>query len=119
MERTIEHEHRVRIGASYRDIFRTRNGSLRRFEIAAVCYSTHTWSGFILQNYVTYFFKSAGLPTADAYKLSLGCYAISFVATCCCFAYAVSPLCEQRTARCLTCRTGSAEDSRSSQATSS
>ncbi|KAI0022707.1 general substrate transporter [Xylariomycetidae sp. FL0641] len=85
MRRTVEIEHGARIGASYPQCFNRHNGSLRRLEICALGYSTHTWGGFILQNYVTYFFTSAGLETTDSYKLSLGCYGIAFVTTSICF----------------------------------
>ncbi|KAH8901086.1 general substrate transporter [Thozetella sp. PMI_491] len=85
MRRTVEFERVSRIGASYSQCFNKGNGSLRRLEICALGYSTHTWGGFILQNYVTYFFTSAGLATTDSYKLSLGCYGIAFVGTTLCF----------------------------------
>lgn len=57
MRRTVDFECATRIGASYQQCFNYKNGSLRRLEISAVGYSTHTWAGFILQNYVTYFCK--------------------------------------------------------------
>jgi len=104
MHRTVEFERATRIGASYPQCFNQKNGSLRRLEICALGYSSHTWGGFILQNYVTYFCEftpttlglyyeltcfpevtSAGLPTTSSYKLSLGCYGIAFVGTALCF----------------------------------
>ena len=55
MRRTVDIEKMNRIGASYLQCFNAKNGSLRRLEICSIGYSTHTWGGFILQNYVTYF----------------------------------------------------------------
>lgn len=59
MHRTVEFERATRIGASYPQCFNRKNGSLRRLEICALGYSSHTWGGFILQNYVTYFCELA------------------------------------------------------------
>lgn len=64
MHRTVEFERATRVGSSYAQCFNPRNGSLRRLEICAIGYSTHTWAGFILQNYVTYFCKCS-----DQYRL--------------------------------------------------
>ncbi|KAI0191316.1 general substrate transporter [Astrocystis sublimbata] len=85
MRRTVELERATQIGSTYAQCFNPHNGSLRRLEICAVGYSSHTWAGFILQNYVTYFFKSAGLATQPAYYLSIGAYAIAFAGTVICF----------------------------------
>lgn len=62
VRRTVEFERATRIGVSYPACFNIKNGSLRRLEICAVGYSTHTWARFILQNYVTYFCKAICLP---------------------------------------------------------
>ncbi|EOD45735.1 putative mfs maltose permease protein [Neofusicoccum parvum UCRNP2] len=62
----------LNVGTNYIDCFRGIN--LRRTEIASV-----SWGA--IQNYLTYFFKQAGLSTDDSFKLSLGTFSIAFLGT--------------------------------------
>ncbi|EJT70953.1 hypothetical protein GGTG_11976 [Gaeumannomyces tritici R3-111a-1] len=66
-------------GGSYLDCFRGTN--LRRTEIAMVSWGCQILPGFVVQNYITYFFTLAGLPTASSFYLSIGNAGLAFVGT--------------------------------------
>jgi SP family general alpha glucoside:H+ symporter-like MFS transporter len=68
--RTIEHERSQNIEGSYLECFKGTN--LRRTEISMISWGCQILPGFVIQNYITYFFTLAGLPTADAFYLSIG-----------------------------------------------
>lgn len=57
-------------GSTYRDCFRRVN--LRRTEIASGVYCCQVLSGIYLVSYGTYFFQQAGLPTEQAFNMSVG-----------------------------------------------
>ncbi|OQU98655.1 hypothetical protein CLAIMM_04407 [Cladophialophora immunda] len=77
--RTTQLERDLGINGNYLDCFRGSN--LWRTEIACVGWGAQVLVGWAMQNYATYFFTLAGLPSSQAYKLSLGMYSISFVGT--------------------------------------
>ncbi|KAF4539636.1 putative maltose permease [Lasiodiplodia theobromae] len=76
---TIQMERDLNVGTNYIDCFRGIN--LRRTEIASVSWGGQVLTGFAIQNYLTYFFKQAGLSTDDSFKLSLGTFSIAFLGT--------------------------------------
>ena len=66
-------------GSTYRDCFSKVN--LRRTEIAVGVYSIQVVSGVYLVGYATYFFEQAGLPTKQAFNMSIGFLAVGLVGT--------------------------------------
>jgi MFS transporter, SP family, general alpha glucoside:H+ symporter len=60
----------IESGATYLDTVKGVN--LRRTEISAGVYITQVLSGIYLINYGTYFFQQAGLPTQNAFYMSIG-----------------------------------------------
>ena len=63
-------EQELEAGSTYFDCFKGDN--LRRTEIGCGVYCTQVLSGIYLINYGTYFFQQAGLPTAEAFNMSVG-----------------------------------------------
>lgn len=72
-------EQELEAGSTYYDCFRKVN--LRRTEIAVGVYSIQVISGVYLVGYATYFFQLAGLPTKDAFSMSLGFLGLGFIGT--------------------------------------
>lgn len=66
-------------GVGYLDCFRGTN--LRRTEISCAAWSTQVWCGFVINSYATYFFEQAGLPSSEAYKMSVGMGGLHFLFT--------------------------------------
>lgn len=79
IEHTVRLERDLDFGATYSDM--VRGVDRRRTEIGTVALSSQALVGFIVQGYQTYFFKQAGMPTSDSFKLTLGTYGIAFVGT--------------------------------------
>lgn len=63
-------EQELEAGSTYLDCFKKVN--LRRTEISIGVYCTQVLSGIYLINYGTYFFQQAGLPTDQAFNMSVG-----------------------------------------------
>jgi MFS transporter, SP family, general alpha glucoside:H+ symporter len=63
--------------SSYIACFKGTN--LRRTEIACAAWGIQILTGFVIQNYATYFFQQAGLSSDDSFKMSLGTGAIHLV----------------------------------------
>lgn len=76
---TCELEKQTEAGASYIDCFKGTN--LRRTEIGSMVYLTQVFCGAPLMGYSTYFFKQAGMTTANAFNMSIGLFAVGFVGT--------------------------------------
>ncbi|KAM4060973.1 major facilitator superfamily protein [Hirsutella rhossiliensis] len=64
-------------GSTYRDCFRRVN--LRRTEISSGVYCAQVLSGIYLISYGTYFFQQAGLPTDQAFNMSVAFLGIGFL----------------------------------------
>ncbi|BEI86280.1 hypothetical protein CcaverHIS002_0605670 [Cutaneotrichosporon cavernicola] len=79
IEHTVRLERDLDFGSTYSDM--VRGVDRRRTEIGTVALSSQALVGFIVQGYQTYFFKQAGMPTTDSFKLTLGTYGIAFVGT--------------------------------------
>ncbi|ORX36240.1 general substrate transporter [Kockovaella imperatae] len=79
VSQTIERERQITMGAGYMDCFKGTN--LRRTEITVVTWIVQQMCGPVLQTYAIYFFENAGLPSAQAFNMGLGLYAIAFVGT--------------------------------------
>lgn len=58
-----------------------RGANLRRTEICVVAYTIQIWGGGSFQGYSTLFFELAGLPSKNAFALSLGTKAFAFTGT--------------------------------------
>lgn len=76
---TTRLERELRSSASFLDCFRGAN--LRRTEICTIAYIIQIWGGGAFQGYSTLFFELAGLPSKNAFALSLGTKAFSFTGT--------------------------------------
>lgn len=63
-------EQEIEAGSTYVDCFTKVNW--RRTEISIGVYCTQALSGIYLVNYATYFFQQAGLPTDQAFNMSVG-----------------------------------------------
>lgn len=63
-------EQEIEAGSTYMDCFRSANR--RRTEISIGVYCTQVLSGIYLINYGTVFFQQAGLPTDQAFNMSVG-----------------------------------------------
>lgn len=74
---TLEQE--LDAGSTYKDCFNKVN--LRRTEISVGVYTIQVLSGIYLVGYATYFFELAGLPTDQAFDMSVGFLALGFVGT--------------------------------------
>ncbi|KAJ6789112.1 hypothetical protein PWT90_08946 [Aphanocladium album] len=72
-------EQELEAGSTYMDCFRRVN--LRRTEISVGVYCIQVLSGIYLINYGTVFFEEAGLPTDQAFNMSVGFLAVGFVGT--------------------------------------
>jgi len=66
-------------GANYIDCF--RGSDLRRTEIVCLTFMGQILSGSTFAYTPTYFFTSAGMPTAESFKLSLGAKGAAFIGT--------------------------------------
>ncbi|KAK9234165.1 general substrate transporter [Lipomyces kononenkoae] len=74
---TTEHESEINSSTQYSACF--KGTDLRRTIIVIGCYCMQVLSGSTLRAYATYFFEQAGLPTAQAFNLSIATYALSLV----------------------------------------
>jgi SP family general alpha glucoside:H+ symporter-like MFS transporter len=70
MVETTKLEETLTAEARYIDCFRGSN--LWRTEIGCVAWLSQVLVGFAITSYAAYFFEQAGLPTADAYKMTVG-----------------------------------------------
>ncbi|KAL4899446.1 hypothetical protein BDW74DRAFT_189054 [Aspergillus multicolor] len=80
IQNTIQVEHDMQIGSSYRECFQGTNR--RRSEISIVSWGCQLMPGWAIQNYITYFFTLAGLSSDDSFKITLGTISLSFIGTC-------------------------------------
>lgn len=85
MVMTTAIERRFRDEASYAACFKGAN--LRRTLITAMIYMVQTFNGNPLRSYSTYFLKQAGLPTDQAFNMSIGGYCLSLAGV----VFSVSP----------------------------
>lgn len=74
---TTEQEREHGTGSRYLDCF--KGTDLRRTIITCGCWAIQTLSGSGLRSYSTYFYKQAGLPTDQAFNLSIAGYALGIV----------------------------------------
>lgn len=81
MQRTNELELEVTAGTSYSDCFKSVN--LRRTEIVCFTWLIQNITGAAFMGYSTAFYEQAGLPTTDAFDLSMGQYALGAAGTIC------------------------------------
>ena len=58
-----------------------RGANRRRTEICTIAFIIQVWGGSALTGYSTYFFELAGLPSKNAFALSLGTKAFAWVGT--------------------------------------
>ncbi|CAK7212489.1 hypothetical protein SBRCBS47491_001482 [Sporothrix bragantina] len=66
-------------GTSIKDCFKGTNR--RRTEIACMIWSIQQWGSFVITGYATYFYEQAGLPTVQAFHMSVGQGGLHFVCT--------------------------------------
>ncbi|KAJ5690734.1 hypothetical protein N7462_005126 [Penicillium macrosclerotiorum] len=76
MVETTNIEKAMTEGASFIDCFRGSN--LWRTEISCLIWASQALCGFAISNYATYFYEQAGLPTTNAYKMTVGQGGIHF-----------------------------------------
>ncbi|RJE17627.1 Maltose permease [Aspergillus sclerotialis] len=74
---TTENEREAGTGTSYLDCF--RGVDLRRTSIACCCWGIQILSGTGLRIYSTYFYQQAGLPTEQAFNMTIAQYALGIV----------------------------------------
>ncbi|KAK0947533.1 hypothetical protein LTR29_001141 [Friedmanniomyces endolithicus] len=79
LAQTNAFEKELTAGVGYMECFKGTN--LRRTEITVGTWVAQQMCGPVLQTYAIYFFEQAGLPTAQAFNMTLGLYAIAFVGT--------------------------------------
>ncbi len=79
MVHTNELEKEIDAGTSYLDCF--KGIDLRRTEVVCFTWAAQNLCGAGLMGYSTYFYVSAGLPSVQAFNMSLGQYAIGFFGT--------------------------------------
>jgi MFS transporter, SP family, general alpha glucoside:H+ symporter len=79
MRHTHEVEKSMSRGDSYLDCF--KGVELRRTEIACMSWIIQVFCGSPLFIYSAYFFVQAGLPTNKAFDVTIGQYALGFIAT--------------------------------------
>jgi SP family general alpha glucoside:H+ symporter-like MFS transporter len=79
MSHTNELEKQISAGTSYLDCF--RGVDRRRTEIACIVWLIQNLCGSTFMGYSTYFYQQAGLPTVDAFDLSMVQYALGMVGT--------------------------------------
>ena len=78
MVHTNAFEEQNKTSGSWRDCFRGAN--LRRTEVSVMGWGLQAVPGMTIAGAaMTYFFEQAGINTKDAYKLTLGVYAVNFV----------------------------------------
>lgn len=75
MVMTTAIERRYRDESSYAACCKGAN--LRRTLITAMIYCIQTFNGNPMRSYSTYFMKQAGLPTDQAFNMSIGGYGLS------------------------------------------
>ncbi|KAL4919177.1 general substrate transporter [Aspergillus aurantiobrunneus] len=80
IQNTIQTEHDMQIGSSYRECFQGTNRV--RSEISIVSWGCQLLPGWAIQNYITYFFTLAGLSSGDSFKITLGTLSLAFIGTC-------------------------------------
>ncbi|KAL4994897.1 general substrate transporter [Aspergillus recurvatus] len=80
IQNTIQTEHDMQIGSSYRECFQRTNR--RRSEISIISWGCQLLPGWAIQNYITYFFTLAGLSSDNSFKITLGTISLSFIGTC-------------------------------------
>ncbi|KIX01876.1 uncharacterized protein Z518_09603 [Rhinocladiella mackenziei CBS 650.93] len=74
---TTEHERAINTGTHYVACF--KGTDLRRTIIVIGCYCMQVLSGSTLRAYVTYFFQQAGLPTDQAFNMSIVAYGLGLI----------------------------------------
>jgi MFS transporter, SP family, general alpha glucoside:H+ symporter len=74
---TTEHERQVNEETSYRACFDATN--LRRTMIVIGIYCIQTLNGNPLRGYSTYFLEQAGLPTTQAFNMTIAGFAVAIV----------------------------------------
>ncbi|KAK4947805.1 hypothetical protein LTR10_013313 [Elasticomyces elasticus] len=79
MALTTEHEREVNTGTHFLACF--RGTDLRRTIIVIGSYCMQVFSGSTFRAYVTYFFEQAGLPTTQAFNMSIVAYALGLIGT--------------------------------------
>ncbi|KAG0652955.1 Maltose transport MAL61 [Hyphodiscus hymeniophilus] len=79
MVTTNELEKALESGTSYWDCF--KGIDLRRTEIVCVTWSIQNLCGSAFMGYSTYFYEQAGLPTVDAFDMSMAQYALGAIGT--------------------------------------
>lgn len=79
LKHTNELEKTITAGTSYLDCFRGSN--LRRTEIACIAWLCQQFCGSPLMGSSSYFLQQAGLPTTQAFNLTIGQFAIGAVGT--------------------------------------
>ncbi|KAJ5623057.1 hypothetical protein N7490_011662 [Penicillium lividum] len=79
MQHTNELEQEISSGTSYLDCF--KGVDLRRTEICSAAWVAQSICGSTFIGYSTTFFEQAGLPTVDAFDMSIAQYAIAGVGT--------------------------------------
>ncbi|OOQ86311.1 Maltose permease MAL61 [Penicillium brasilianum] len=79
MQHTNELEQEISSGTSYLDCF--KGVDLRRTEICTAAWVAQSICGSAFIGYSTTFYEQAGLPTVDAFDMSMGVYAIAAVGT--------------------------------------
>ena len=77
MQVTVDQERESGTGKHYKDCFKGVN--LRRTIIACCCWGIQILSGTGLRTYSTYFYQQAGLPSTQAFNMSLIQYALGMV----------------------------------------
>lgn len=79
MVTTNELEKALESGVGYLDCF--KGIDLRRTEIVCITWCIQNVCGSAFMGYSTYFYEQAGLPTVDAFDMSMAQYAIGFIGT--------------------------------------
>lgn len=79
MVHTNEIEKEIEAGTTYLDCF--KGVDLRRTEIVCLTWAAQNLCGAGFMGYSTFFFETAGLPTTQAFNMSLAQYAIGIVGT--------------------------------------
>ena len=79
MAHTTALESQMSAGSSYLACFRGTDA--RRTEIACMTWLVQTLCGSTFMGYSTYFYQQAGLPTVEAFNLSMGQYALGVLGT--------------------------------------
>jgi len=79
MVTTNELEKAIESGTGYWDCF--KGVDLRRTEIVCVTWSIQNLCGSAFMGYSTYFYEQAGLPTVDAFDMSMAQYALGALGT--------------------------------------